>query len=95
MHDHITRVHNVVIYRSTDELPETSEFSDTGFCIHDLYCNPTETDEEVRLYAAKMVASYFGVTLEEALGRYEIIVIPFVDVYNDDGRILGREVRPV
>jgi hypothetical protein len=93
MHDQNLPVHNVVIYRSTDELPETSEFSDTGFCIRDLYYGSTATDEEVRLYAAKMVASHFGVTLEEALRRYEIIIIPFVDAYNDDGRILGREVR--
>ena len=83
-------IHNVVIYHTTDELPEIGSYSDTGFVVDNLYGTKDPDLEAARVYAAKMTASHFGVNLSSATSEYEIIVVPFVDVYNDNGRILAR-----
>jgi len=83
-------IHNVVIYRTTDELPEIGSYSDTGFAVDNFYGMKDPDLEAARVYAAKMTASRFGVNLPTAVSEYEIIIVPFVDMYNDNGRILAR-----
>lgn len=83
-------IHNVVIYRTTDVLPEIGSYSDTGFSVENLYGTKDPDLEAARVYAARMTAAHFGVDLPTAVSAYEIIVVPFVDVYNDSGRILAR-----
>ncbi len=86
---HIT---NVVIFKSDDLLPDTGRFTDTGYTITDLY-DTTPTDlTSARLYAAQMTASCFQVTLAEACTNFEIIIIPFVNPDNCDGRILAKKI---
>ncbi|MFN3188650.1 MAG: hypothetical protein ACK42D_03885 [Candidatus Paceibacteria bacterium] len=87
-------VHNVVIYGATDILPEIGDYSDTGYVVNDMYSDVDQQDVSVvRHYAAQSVARYFDVDLQVATQEFEIIVVPFVNMYIDDGRILGRRIK--
>lgn len=85
---------NVTVYQEGDLFPELNEFEDILFTVSDMYSVPTPPLEVVRDYAVKMTRSHFGVTIEEAMSHFEIIIIPHSNIYEESGRIFARRIHP-
>ncbi len=67
-------------------------YEDTGYVINDLYGSSSREVDKIRAYAVGMVRAFFNVSKEDALTHFEIVIVPFVDIYNDNGRILARRI---
>ncbi len=84
---------NVVIYGEDDLLPDLNLFEDTGYLATDIYAANHERLAEIREYAVRMVRAHFRTDLCDVREHFEVIIIPLVNAYSEDGRIMGRRAR--